>query len=451
MQDMTTGPIRGHLLRMMAFMLVGMVTQTLYALVDIYWVGHLGKQSVAAVSLASNLMFLVLAVSQTLAVGAVALVSQAFGAKDEPRVQYLFNQAQAQSIVAALVFAVLGVFGRDLYAERMAGDAATAELTKSFLNWYLPSQCLMFLMTGLGSALRGIGAMKPGLIAQVGSVLLNLLLAPFLIFGWGTGIALGVTGAALATFIATFAAVLGLVWYLRRASTYLKVDFTQWKPDWALWRRMLGVGLPSGVEFLLMSVILGVIYWVIRPFGAEAQAGLGTGMRLMQAGFMPAVALSFALAAVVGQNFGARRHDRVRECFVEGVKLNVGFMLVLTLLCHIAPAKMMGWFSSDPVVIEVGADYLRIISWNYIATGLVMVAAGLYQGLGNTLPSMLASASRLLSFIGPVLWLSTRPDFHLHQVWYLSAATVILQMLISLALLRREFRLKLTPGAAAAA
>lgn len=451
MQDMTTGPIRGHLLRMMAFMLVGMVTQTLYALVDIYWVGHLGKQAVAAVSLASNLMFLVLAVSQTLAVGAVALVSQAFGAKDEPRVQYLFNQAQAQSIVAALLFAVLGFFGRDLYAERMAGDAATAELTKSFLNWYLPSQCLMFLMTGLGSALRGIGAMKPGLIAQVGSVLLNLLLAPFLIFGWGTGIALGVTGAALATFIATFVAVLGLVWYLRRASTYLKVDFAQWKPDWALWRRMLGIGLPSGAEFLLMSVILGVIYWVIRPFGAEAQAGLGTGMRLMQAGFMPAVALSFALAAVVGQNFGARRHDRVRESFVEGVKLNVGFMLVLTLLCHVAPAKMVGWFSSDPVVIEVGADYLRIISWNYIATGLVMVAAGLYQGLGNTLPSMLASASRLLTFIGPVLWLSTRPDFHLHQVWYLSAATVFLQMLISLALLRREFRLKLMPAAMAPA
>ena len=443
MQDMTTGPIRGHVLRMLAFMLVGMFTQTLYALVDIWWVGHLGKEAVAAVSLASNLMFVVLAVSQTLAVGAVALVSQAFGAKDEPRVQYLFNQAQSLSVVAAVLFAVLGFLGRDLFAERMAGDAATAELAKSFLAWFLPSQCLMFLMTGLGSALRGIGSMKPGLIAQVGSVLLNMVLAPFLIFGWGTGLALGVTGAALATFFATLTAVLGLVWYLRRPGTWLRVNFAQWKPDAALWRRMLGIGLPSGAEFLLMAVVLGVIYWVIRPFGAEAQAGFGIGMRLMQAGFMPAVALSFALAAVAGQNFGARRPERVRESFVEGVKLNVGFMILFTVLCHLAPARMVGWFSAEPAVIAVGADYLRIVSWNYVASGLVMVAGGLYQGLGNTVPSLLASASRLLTFILPVLWLSRQPGLQLQQIWLLSAASVFLQMLLSLGLLRREFRRKL--------
>lgn len=447
MQDMTTGPIRGHVLRMMAFMLVGMFTQTLYALVDIWWVGHLGKEAVAAVSLASNLMFVVMAVSQTLAVGAVALVSQAFGAKDEPRVQYLFNQAQSLSVVAAVLFAVLGFLGRDLFAERMAGDAATAELAKSFLAWFLPSQCLMFLMTGLGSALRGIGSMKPGLIAQVGSVLLNMVLAPFLIFGWGTGVALGVAGAGLATFLATLSAVLGLIWYLRRPGTWLRLNFAQWKPDGALWRRMLGIGLPSGAEFLLMAVVLGVIYWVIRPFGAEAQAGFGIGMRLMQAGFMPAVALSFALAAVAGQNFGARRPERVRESFVEGVKLNVGFMILFTALCHLAPARMVSWFSAEPAVIAVGADYLRIVSWNYVASGLVMVAGGLYQGLGNTVPSLLASASRLLTFILPVLWLSRQPGLQLQQIWLLSAASVFLQMLLSLGLLRREFRRKLPmPG-----
>ena len=443
MQDMTTGPIRGHVLRMMAFMLVGMFTQTLYALVDIWWVGHLGKEAVAAVGLASNLMFVVLAVSQTLAVGAVALVSQAFGAKDEPRVQYLFNQAQSLSLVTAALFAVLGFLGRDLFAERMAGDAATAALVKSFLVWFLPSQCLMFLMTGLGAALRGIGSMKPGLIAQVGSVLLNMVLAPFLIFGWGTGVALGVTGAALATFLATLTAVLGLVWYLRRPGTYLRVNFAQWRPDGALWRRMLGIGLPSGAEFMLMALILGLIYWAIKPFGAEAQAGFGIGMRLMQAGFMPAVALSFALAAVAGQNFGARRLERVRESFIEGVKLNVGFMLLFTVLCHLAPARMVGWFSSEPAVIAVGADYLRIVSWNYVASGLIMVASGMYQGLGNTLPSLLASASRLLTFIVPALWLSRQPGLQLQQFWLLSAASVFLQMLLSLGLLRREFRRKL--------
>ena len=161
---MTTGPIRKHMLSMMTFMLVGMFLQTLYALVDIYWVGRLGKEAVAAVALASNLMFVVLAVSQTLSVGAVALVSQAFGGKDYPQVQRLFNQAQCLSVLAGVLFLAAGFAGRDHYCQWLASDAKTAVLASQFLGWFIPSQSLMFLMAGLGSALRGIGNMKPGLI-----------------------------------------------------------------------------------------------------------------------------------------------------------------------------------------------------------------------------------------------------------------------------------------------
>ncbi|MDO9453731.1 MAG: MATE family efflux transporter [Stagnimonas sp.] len=436
---MTTGPIRGHVLSMMSFMLVGMFLQTLYALVDIYWVAHLGKEAVAAVALASNLMFVVLALSQTLSVGAIALISQAFGRKDEAEVQRLFNQSQAQCAVAAVLFLIGGLAVKDFYAQRLASDLLTAAYAREFLAWFIPSQSLLFLMAGIGSALRGIGNMKPGLIAQSASVLLNMLLAPILILGWLTGHPLGVSGAGLATFIATLAAVIGMAIYLGRASTYLRVDFSQWRPDWKIWRRLLGIGLPSGAEFLLMSVILGLIYVVIRPFGAEAQAGFGIGMRIMQAGFMPAVALSFAVAAVAGQNFGALQNQRVRKTFTEGAKLNIAFMLFFTGICHIAPERMVGLFSQEPAVVQVGAEYLRFVSYNYVFSGLIMVAAGLFQGVGNTLPSLIASASRLVFFVLPVLWLAQQPGFQLHQVWWVSVVSVFMQMLLSLALLRREF------------
>lgn len=439
MKDMTTGPIRGHVLSMMSFMLVGMFLQTLYALVDIYWVAHLGKEAVAAVALASNLMFVVLALSQTLSVGAIALISQAFGRKDEAEVQRLFNQSQAQCAVAAVLFLIGGLAVKDFYAQRLASDLLTAAYAREFLAWFIPSQSLLFLMAGIGSALRGIGNMKPGLIAQSASVLLNMLLAPILILGWLTGHPLGVSGAGLATFIATLAAVIGMAIYLGRASTYLRVDFSQWRPDWKIWRRLLGIGLPSGAEFLLMSVILGLIYVVIRPFGAEAQAGFGIGMRIMQAGFMPAVALSFAVAAVAGQNFGALQNQRVRKTFTEGAKLNIAFMLFFTGICHIAPERMVGLFSQEPAVVQVGAEYLRFVSYNYVFSGLIMVAAGLFQGVGNTLPSLIASASRLVFFVLPVLWLAQQPGFQLHQVWWVSVVSVFMQMLLSLALLRREF------------
>ena len=443
MKDMTTGPVRGHVLSMMAFMLFGMVLQTLYALIDIYWVGQLGKEAVAAVALASNLMFLVLALSQSLAVGAVALISQAFGRKDEATVQRLFNQSQSLSALAALLFLLIGWLGKASYAQQLASDAQTAWLAVDFLNWFIPAQALLFLMTGLGAALRGTGNMKPGLIVQTASVLVNMVLAPILILGWGTGQALGVAGAGLATFIATLFAVVGLSLYLARAGTYLRVDFAQWRPDWATWRRMLSIGLPSGTEFLLVSVILALVYVVIRPFGAEAQAGFGIGMRILQAGFMPAVAISFAVAAVAGQNLGAGLGERVRQSFSEAARLAIGFMLIFTVLCQFAAGSLVAVFSDDPAVVQVGSDYLRVISWSCVASGLVMAATGLFQGLGNTLPSLLASASRLLTFVLPVLWLSQQQAFALHQVWWLSTSSVFLQMLLALLLLRREFARRL--------
>jgi putative MATE family efflux protein len=440
---MTEGQVRGHVLRMMLFMLFGMFVQTLYALIDIWWVSRLGKESIAAVGLASNLMFVVIAISQTLGVGAVALVAQAFGRKDKAEVQRVFNQSQSLAVLTGLLFLLAGYGAASVYAEHLSSDAATAALAKQFLAWFIPAMALQFSMAGLGSALRGIGNMKPGLLAQTGSVLLNMLLAPFLIFGWGTGHPLGVAGASLATFIATLAAVAGMALYLRHKATYLRIDFSQWRPDWRLWQRMLAIGLPSGAEFLLMSVIIGLIYTVIRPFGAEAQAGFGIGMRIMQAGFMPAVALSFAAAAVAGQNFGAGSYDRVRQTFIEGAKLNIAFMLVFTFLCHLAPEGMMRLFSQDQSVVNVGAGYLKVISWNYVASGLILVAAGIFQGIGNTLPSLAASSSRLLFFVLPVWWLAQQPQFEIHQVWYVSMASVLLQLCLSLFLLRREFGRKL--------
>ena len=156
------------------------------------------------------------------------------------------------------------------------------------------------------------------------------------------------------------------------------------RPDLATWKRLLGIGLPAGVEFGLLAVYMGIVYAVSRPFGAAAQAGFGIGQRVVQAGFMPIVALGFAVAPVAGQNFGARLGDRVRETFTVAATLAVGGMLVLVGLCHVAPAALIGVFSTDPAVVAVGEEYLRIVSWNFVASGLVFVASSMFQAMGNT-------------------------------------------------------------------
>lgn len=447
LHDMTQGPVRQHVVRMMLFVLAGMAIQTLYSLVDIYWVGRLGKQAVAAVALSSNLMFVSLAITQMLSVGCVALVSQAAGRKQHDTVQRLFNQAQCLATCAGVLFLILGLAFHAEYARRLSGDAETAELAQAFLRGFVPALALQFTIVGLGSALRGIGDMKPGLVAQTTSVLLNMLLAPFLIFGWITGHPLGVAGAALSTLIATIAAVVGLTIYVLSGRTFLRLRLSEWRPELGVWRKMLGIGLPAGVEFLLLSITMGFVYAVTRPFGAQAQAGFGIGSRLMQAGFMPAVAIGFAAATVVGQNYGSRSLTRVRDAARESTRIVIAFMLFFTALCQLAPAALVSIFSPAPEVVVAGVDYLKTVSWGYVASGVVFVSGGVFQGLGNTWPSLAASASRAIAFIAPVWALSTRASFTMHTIWVVSLAAVVFQFALQQVLLQRELRLK-APAAA---
>jgi putative MATE family efflux protein len=440
--DMTAGSVRGHIVRMMLFVLTGMMIQTLYGLVDIYWVGRLGKEAVAAVALSSNLTFVCMAVTQMLSVGCVALVSQAAGKKDHREVLRLFNQAQCLSTLAGVVFLGVCLALRRTYAERLAGDTLTAELASSFLLGFVPALALQFTMVGLASALRGIGNMKPGLVAQTASVLLNMVLAPILVFGWLGAPAMGVAGAALATLLATAAAVVGLMFYLLRGGTFLRLRLADWKPDFGTWRKMIGIGLPAGAEFLLLATTMSVVYGVTRSFGAPAQAGFGIGSRLMQAGLMPAIAISFSVAAVVGQNFGSKKLDRVREALRESTKLTIGLMLLFTVVCHIAPERMVAVFNDDKAVIVAGTDYLKTISFGYVASGVVFVLAGVFQGLGNTWPSLGASTFRAIVFIVPTVLLSHRAGFEMRSIWIVSVVSSALQLGVQALFMRRELRAK---------
>ena len=443
MQDLTTGPLTRHLLKTTSFMLVMMVFQTLYFLIDLFWVGRLGTQSVAAVGIAGNLTFIVLALTQMLGVGTTAVISHAVGRKDHAQAKLLFNQAQVMALVIGFVFLVFGLLVMGRYSIAMSADATTAKLATDYLRWFVPAMSLQFALVAMGSALRGVGNFKPGMVVSTATVILNMILAPILIFGWGTGRAFGVVGAAISTLIAI---VVGIVWftmYFVGKDAYLHFDFSVWKPQFALWRKMLSIGLPTGFEFGIIAVYLAIVYSITRPFGAAAQAGFGIGQRIIQAGFMPVVALGFAVAPVAGQNYGARLAHRVKGTFKDAALMASAVMVLFALLCHIAPDKLVGVFTNDPAVVAIGAEYLRIISWNYVASGLIFVASSMFQAMGNTIPSLITSVVRI-SLVGiPALIIARNPGFQLHWIWYLSSGAVFIQLALSMLLLRREFRRRL--------
>lgn len=438
MKDLTQGSVVRHLVSLSVPIAVGMLFQTLYVLVDLYFVARLGDAAIAGVASAGNLQFFIMGLTQVLGVGAMALIARAVGAKDPADANRVFNQSLLLAAVFAAITLVGGYAFTGAYARALGADAETAALGATYLYWFLPGLALQFALIAMGSALRGTGLAKPGMIVQVATVALNAVLAPVLIAGWLTGKPLGVAGAGLATSLAVAAGVAMMAFYFARLEKYVGVDAALLKPDFATWKRILRIGLPPGCEFALMFAFLAVVYFIIRPFGPAAQAGFGVGSRVMQAVFLPAMAVAFAVAPLAGQNAGARLLPRVREAFDKAALIGSAIMLVLTLLCQWWPEPMVGFFTQDAEVVRIGAEFLRIISWNFVAQGLIFTCAGMFQALGNTLPPLWCTAIRIGLFVAVALWLSRQAGFELHQVWYVSVASVTLQALMIITLLLRE-------------
>jgi putative MATE family efflux protein len=442
--DLTQGSVTKHILQLSAFLAVSMIFQTLYYLVDLYFVSRLGKEAIAGVGLAGNLMLVVLALTQMLGVGTTSLISHAAGQKDRRRAQLVFNQSFALSLLVGAAVVVLGYLFRGPYSRWLGADARTVNDGAAYLLWFIPALGAQFALVSMASALRGTGIVKPTMIVQILTVVLNILLAPVLIVGWGTHRPLGVAGAGLATLIAIIFGVVAITAYFLKFETFVGFDRSQWFPQVHIWKQMINIGLPAGGEFALMGVYIGLIYWIIRDFGAAAQAGFGIGGRVMQAIFLPVMAISFAAAPVAGQNYGARLGSRVRQTFYSAAGIGTAVMLILTFLCHLSPGALIRFFSREPQVVAFGADYLRIISWNFIAMGLIFSSSSIFQAMGNTWPPLGSSATRLLIFATPAAVLSRLPGFSIREVWYLSVATVAAQAVINLALLNREFGRKLS-------
>ncbi len=445
MKSLTEGSITRHLVLMAIPMAIGMAVQVLYNLIDIYFVAQLGDAAIAGVSAAANIMFLVMALTQILNVGTVALIARAAGAKDQDTASRVFNQSMTLSLMMGVLVLIAGYAGAGDYMRAMAADEASIAAGEIYLYWFLPALALQFGMVAMAAALRGIGIVKPVMLIQILSVVLNAILAPVLIAGWGTGIPMGVAGAGLATTLAVVASTIVLGWYFIRHSHYVQLRREMLAFDLQAIRKIVTIGLPVGGEFFLMFVYLVVVYWVIKDFGNAAQAGFGIGMRVMQSFFLPVMAVSFAMPAIIGQNLGAGLTARVRETFRKALVLECVLMAIVMTICKWHPDLLIAIFSEEAEVIAFGAEFLTIISWNFLGMGVVFACSGYFQGIGNTWPALLSTTIRMALFIVPAIWLSFQEGFDTAQLWYLSVATVVVQVILSLFLTQRSLK-KLAPA-----
>jgi putative MATE family efflux protein len=448
MKDLTQGSVLSHVLTMAVPIFAGLVLVLLCGLIDLYFVAGLGEAAIAGVGAAGNAGFLVNALTQVVSVGTLAAVSQAVGRKDRTDANFIFNQSLGLSVVCGTCTLAVGFAVARPYMNSVAADAATVEAGTIYLVWFMPALALQFAMLVMSSALRGIGIVKPTMYVQALTVIINIVLAPALIAGWGTGYALGVKGAGLASSLAVAIGVVTLWAYFEKAENYLTLNHRQWRPQITQWKRILSVGLPAGGEFAIMFAYMAAIYYALGEFGPAAQAGFSIGSRVLGLIQVPAMAIAFTAAPIVGQNFGAGNGERVKETVRNVLIAATMVMAVATVVTQWRSELLLKGFTQDKATISEGALFLKMVSLNLVAQGLIFACSSTFQGLGNTRPQLISSTVRLITYVIPTLWLSAQSDFRVEHIWYLSIATTTMQALLSLWLLARELgkRLVFSPG-----
>ncbi len=435
--DLTEGPILKTLLRLAVPVTVSMVMFTIYLMVDLYFVGRLGPQAVAALSISGNAFFIHLGLSTILGTGGMALIAQAFGRKDFKYAASVFRQSILLALIVGFIEAAAGLIMAPAYIKYFGGTGKSLEWGIQYFQIFVISFFFMILLYTIGNCYRGMGNTKTPMIIMLQSNILNILLDPVLIFG-GLGLpAMGVRGAALASLISQIYAlgIYGYLMFFRDAEINLKEN---WQLRADIIKKSLFIGIPSGMNHFLLAANLLITFRVISEYGTAALASIGIGFRLLQAIYIPVIAVASAMAAIVGQNFGANKYHRITGTFGRAWLISILFMICCTAICRIFPGQLIALFSSDPDVIRFGIIYLKIFSLGFVMVGTIMVTSAAFQGLGKTYPSLVGAALDNILFAGLVFTLPVYFNWQIQSIYWIKLATVVVETAVIAVWLKRE-------------
>lgn len=400
--DFTVGSIPKHLINFSIPMLLGNALQALYNTVDTFWVGrYLGSGALAAVSVSFPIIFILISLVIGITMATTVLVSQYYGAKNEAMVKRVIGNSITMLSVGAVIITVLGIALRTPILRLMNTPPELIKDASGYLVIILAGIIFTVGYNVFGAILRGLGDSKTPLLFLVYSTVTNIILDPLMILGVGPFPRMGINGAALATVIAQAVSVVLAIRHLNRNHHLVKIDRETFGFDGHLVGQTFKIGLPSGIQQMLISFGAAAVMSIINRFGTVAVAAYGVGARFDQFANMPAMSVGLAVSALVGQNLGAGRDDRVKEIVRTGVLLAGAVALTAAAIFLIIPAPLVRLFNNEPLVVEAGVRYLRIMALSYVPFAAMFVVTGVMRGAGDTIPPMIVS---LLS-----LWLVRVP------------------------------------------
>ncbi len=430
---LTEGPIWIALLRLSVPIILANILQVGYQLTDTFWVGRISAQAVAAVSLSFPIAFLCVSLGGGLPVAGTVLIAQFRGRGDEEAVNHVAAQTLLLCFAISLVFAIGGfaLSGPIMKFMGAADDvypSAVAFLRVTFLGFIF-----VFGFFAYQALMRGVGIVYPPMFIVLLTVLLNFLLDPFFIFGFGPVPAMGVSGAAMATLCTQALAMAVGLFLLLRGTAGVHVRWRDFKPDFKLLWTILRIGAPSSIEQGTQAMGMTIMMMLVASFGTDPVAAYGVGTRVLSCVIVPAMGLSIATSALVGQNIGAGRIDRAERtnrisCLISFSSL-LGAGIVLF---------FVGWRLSEFLMpqggpaIDESATFIHVIALSFGFIGLQQVLTGTLRGAGDTIAPMVMAIASLFVVRFPLAWmLSTRTSLGANGIWWAVAISIVVSAVIT--------------------
>lgn len=431
-------PIDKLLLSMSLPMMISMLVQALYNIVDSIFVSRIDELALRAVSLAFPVQSLMIAVSVGTAVGINAFLSKTLGERNFEKADTIAVNGIFIELISYVVFALIGIFASRPFFASQTEIEAVREYGTTYLTICCVASIGIFMQTTFERLLQSTGKTFYAMITQGTGAVINLILDPVLIFGlWGAP-KMGVAGAALATVLGQMAAAVLAVFFNFRVNRELHISFRGFRPDLGLIGHIYRVGLPSIIMQAIGSVMTYGMNLILAAFGT-AQTVFGVYFKLQSFIFMPVFGLNNGMVPIIAYNYGAGSRERVVKTMRSSILYAVTIMLAGLVIMELFPAQLIGLFNATEELLVIGVPALRTICLSFCFAGYCIVVGSVFQALGNGIYSMLVSIARQLCVLLPVAYLLSLSG-NVNLIWWAFPIAEIASVIMSTLFLARTYK-----------
>ncbi len=383
-RDFTQGSIGLAIFLLAVPMILEMFMESVFAIVDIFFVAKLGADAIAVVGLTESMMALVYAVAIGLSIGATATVARRVGEKDDEGAAKSAAHVIYLGIIVSVVMSAIGIIFAPNLLSLLGAEPQVIEKGTTFMRIMLGGNAVVVFLFLLNAIFRGAGDAAIAMRVLFLANFLNIILAPCFIFGFAFFPELGVTGAAVGTTIGRGCGVLFAAWYLIRKSGRITIHRKDWKPDVGLLWSLAKLSSTAVLQLLIAMASWSALVRVVAGFGSEAIAGYVIGLRVIIFALLPSVGLSNAAATLVGQNLGAEKPERAEQSVWKAAYINAAFLGLIGLIFLFFSNAIVEIFTTEPNVLVYGANCLHIVAYGFVFYGFGMVLETAFNGAGDT-------------------------------------------------------------------